>query len=64
MVPFFQPWVYLCALDVPLAIQGYKETVRCVVIDLSEDYDVILGDGWLYEHAGVLHFDPCSTPVH
>ena len=43
-------------VDVPLSIQGYKETVRCVVIDLSEDYDIILGDGWLYDHAGVIDY--------
>ena len=46
----------LGTVDVPIAIQGYKETVRCVVIDLSDDYDIILGDAWLYEHAGVIDY--------
>ena len=43
-------------VDAPLAIQGYKETIRCIVIDLSDDYDLILGDGWLYDHAGVIDY--------
>ena len=42
----------LGTVDVPITIQGYKETVHCVVIDHSDDYDIILGDFWLYEHAG------------
>ena len=46
----------LGTVDVPITIQGYKETVRCVVIDLSDDYDIILGDAWLYEHAGVIDY--------
>ena len=43
-------------MDVPIIIQGYKETVRCVVIDLSDDYDIILGNAWLYEHARVIDY--------
>ena len=27
-----------------------------MVIDLSDDYDIILGDSWLYEHAGVIDY--------
>ena len=43
-------------VDVPITIQGYKETVCCVVIDLLNDYDIILGDAWLYEHTGVIDY--------
>ena len=46
----------LGTVDVPITIQGYKETVRCVVLDLSDDYDIILGDAWLYEDAGVIDY--------
>ena len=31
----------LGTVAVPIMIQGYKETVRCVVINLSDDYDII-----------------------
>ena len=34
-------------VHVPLTIQGYKETIPCVVIALADDYDIILGDAWL-----------------
>ena len=43
-------------VQVPLAIQGYRETVTCVVINLADDYDIILGDAWLYEHAGIIDY--------
>ena len=43
-------------VQVPLSIQGYRETVTCVVIDLADDYDIILGDAWLYEHAGIIDY--------
>ena len=43
-------------VQVPLSIQGNKETVSCVVIDLADDYDIILGDAWLYEHAGIIDY--------
>ena len=31
-------------VHIPLTIQGYKETIPCVVINLVNDYDIILGD--------------------
>ena len=34
----------LGVVDVPISIQGYKEMVQSAVIDLSNDYDLILGD--------------------
>ena len=40
----------------PLSIQGYKETIPCAVIDLADDYDIILGDAWLYDHAGIIDY--------
>lgn len=43
-------------VDVPITIQGYKATMHCVVIDLSDDYDIILSDSWLYGHAGVINY--------
>ena len=43
-------------VDVPITLQGYKETVWCVAIDLSNNYDIILSDAWLYEHAGVIDY--------
>ena len=52
----------LGVVQVPLAIQGYKETLSCVVIDLSDDYDIILGDAWLYDHAGII--DYCQRHIH
>ena len=31
-------------VDVPIHIQGYKDTLRCLVLDLIQDFDLILGD--------------------
>ena len=46
----------LGVVQVPVSIQGYKETLTCLVIDLSDDYDLILGDAWLYDHAGIIDY--------
>lgn len=43
-------------VDVPITIQGYKETIRYMVIDLSDNYNIILCDSWLYEHVGVIDY--------
>lgn len=43
-------------VDVFIAIQGYKETIHCIVINLSDDYDFILGDTWLYEHVSMIDY--------
>lgn len=57
-------------VDMPISIQVYNKTVFYVVIDLSDDYGIILGDSWLYDHAGVIDYHrghirvvPCGCKI-
>ena len=39
-------------------IQQYQSQISCLVIKLSEDFDLILGDNWLNKHR--VHIDCIS----
>ena len=46
----------LGVVDVPVHVQGYKDTLRCLVLDLIQDFDLILGDKWLSDHQAVIDY--------
>ena len=47
---------------VSVQIQSYRETLHCVVLPMTEEFDCVLGDAWLHRKQAVLSYqdDTCS----
>ena len=51
---------------VKVKIQGYHASLKCVVFDVVQPFDLVLGDGWLAQHAAVMSYQDrtCSIKHH
>ena len=45
------------ACSAHVKIQGYHNTVRFLVCDMTDQFDVVLGDSWLSKHKAHLNYD-------
>ena len=43
-------------MDVLVPYQQYKAKLQCVILDLTDDFDLILGDAWLYRHHAIIDY--------
>ena len=41
---------------VPLQIQSYRAKLPCYVMDMTPEYDIILGDRWLIQNQAVIDY--------
>jgi hypothetical protein len=48
---------------VHLTIGPYKRAVRCLVVDLPDGVDIILGDPWLKQHKALLDYDRAAVTI-
>ena len=51
-------------VNVHVKIQQYQSQVSCLVIKLSDDFDLILGDDWLNKHIAHVDYDAKACILH
>ena len=43
-------------ITVPAQIQSYRAKLPCYVMDMTPEYDIILGDKWLIQNQAVIEY--------
>ena len=51
-------------VNVNVKIQQYQSQVSCLVIKLSDAFDLILGDNWLNKHRPHIDYDSKACILH
>jgi Retroviral aspartyl protease len=51
------------SVDVRLNIQGYQDSVKLIVIPMSTEFDIILGNDWTIARGAILNYQNFTTTV-